>query len=150
MKQPPESPLTFVMAPWEKTFQEEGEAVLTACAALPAFSGGTVQARGRLNRFYRHMEACFRRRAARLARQAGAERAAARSRSRWFSPWQWTLSAQVRQAGDSLEVVWQVEDGRGKIRSGVEGWRLPEGALERPRSVLPGRPGSVPTNNTNN
>ncbi|MCD8086718.1 MAG: hypothetical protein LUF28_10490 [Clostridiales bacterium] len=127
MKQPPESPLTFVMTSWEKTFQEDGEAVLTACAALPIFSGGTAQARSRLNRFYRHMEARFRRRAARLARQAGAERAAARSRSRWFSSWQWSLSAQVRQAGDTLEVAWQVEDSRGKILSGAEGWHLPEG-----------------------
>ncbi|MCD7920393.1 MAG: hypothetical protein LUG45_10090 [Clostridiales bacterium] len=132
MKQPPQSPLTFAMTPWEKTFQEDGEAVLTASAALPRFSGGTRRAQSRLNRFYRHIGRCFQRRAARLARQAGAERSAARSRSRWFAPWQCALSTQVCQEGDALRVAWQVQDARGGSFSGAERWHLPEGTLERP------------------
>ncbi|MCD8340995.1 MAG: hypothetical protein LUC87_02435 [Clostridiales bacterium] len=130
MKQPPESPLTVTMTPWEKTFQEDGEAVLTASAALPCFSGGPKRTRTRLNRFYRHMDACFRRRVARLARQAGAERSAARSRSHWFAPWQCALTAEVCREADTLRVTWQVQDARGGAFSGAERWHLPEGTLE--------------------
>ncbi len=132
MKQLPESPLTFAMTPWDKTYQEDGAAVLAASATLPCFSGGTRQAQSRLNRFYQHMSLCFRRQAARLARQAGAERRAARSRSRWFAPWQCALSAEVRLEEDALLVTWQAQDARGVAFSGAERWHLPEGTLEGP------------------
>lgn len=116
------------MQPWEKQYQSDGETVLTASCTLPRFSFPSPAAR-RVDRFYRHMERCFQRRAAALSRSAAQTRDAARAASRWFTPWACALSAETERDRDVLTVRWTLEEQPGAAISGMERWNTADGFL---------------------
>lgn len=127
-----ETPETLpVLTTWEKEYQSDGETVLAAKSLLPRCPEGQRGSR-RFNRFYEHLGRCFQRRTLLCAAEAEKVHGEARATSRWFSPWQSELTAQLeeeREAG-ALWVRWRLTESGGFTAAGEERWSLPELLLE--------------------
>lgn len=112
---------------WEKQYEADGETVLSATCSLPHCASLPSAAAKRFDRFYRHMERCFRQRSAALAKRAAEAQSAARASSRWFTPWACTLQATVERTEDVLSVCWTLEEQPGVSFSGTERWESATG-----------------------